>query len=149
MKKNFMSLRPFWNFRHPTWPVPTHVRYCINDTQSTIHHSKIITEENSGRQAPYKIYVIYFIRIYNDFSITDDFLFQFCILKNRPFFPKSRNKLFSGFFGNFESFLRNLKIFNIEFWFSNFPMGTSMLFELMLKIADSWRIKVKFSSCDQ
>ena len=23
-KKNFMSLRPFWNFRHPTWMVPTY-----------------------------------------------------------------------------------------------------------------------------
>ena len=21
-EKNFMSLRPFWNFRHPAWPVP-------------------------------------------------------------------------------------------------------------------------------
>ena len=23
MKKNFMSLRAFWNFRQPTWPVPS------------------------------------------------------------------------------------------------------------------------------
>ena len=29
MKKNFMSPRPFWNFRHLTWSVPKYILYCI------------------------------------------------------------------------------------------------------------------------
>ena len=67
----------------------------------SIHHSKIITEENSGRQALYKIYTIYYIRFFNNRRFPVPMLYP---EKIDPFSRKAGKS-------NFQKFSEILKVF--------------------------------------